>query len=118
MNKIISISMVAGNTLAVIREIVSSEFEQNFRAPGSILRGNCVASKIMGAYSRIVGAEYLRECIGTLVKEIATDDNLSLEIDPVYNLSTIFFKSIWLLKKNLSNSEKLKEGVKQNKPRI
>ena len=75
--------MVGGNTLSLIREIVASEFERNFRAPGSILRGNCVASKMMGAFSRKVGAEYLRDCIGKPVRDIAEDSNLSLEIDPM-----------------------------------
>lgn len=78
-----SISMEAGNTLSIIREIVASEFERNFREPGSILRGNCVASKMMGAYSRKVGQDYLRQCIGSLVQDIAKDESLSLEIDPV-----------------------------------
>jgi hypothetical protein len=48
-----SIALQASRTLPLINAVVASEFELNFRTPGSIMRGNCVASKLMGAYSRM-----------------------------------------------------------------
>lgn len=35
-----------------MRSILESEFEKNVNQPGSIMRANCVASKISGDYSR------------------------------------------------------------------
>ena len=54
-----SIALQAARTLPLINAVVASEFELNFRTPGSIMRGNCVASKLMGAYSRT----YSRRCV-------------------------------------------------------
>eukprot|EP01094_Clydonella_sp_ATCC50884_P003096 TRINITY_DN12389_c0_g1_i2.p1 TRINITY_DN12389_c0_g1~~TRINITY_DN12389_c0_g1_i2.p1 ORF type:complete len:1292 (+),score=422.53 TRINITY_DN12389_c0_g1_i2:31-3906(+) len=79
---LVNISVKAGRTLPLINAVVASEFERNFRTPGSIMRGNCVASKLMGAYSRKLCGQYLQECIGDLVTDIVMDESLSLEIDP------------------------------------
>ena len=69
-NAIVNIATPAGRVLPVIHDIIATEFEHNFRNPGSIMRGNCVASKVMGAYSRLNGREFLKKCVGDLVEEI------------------------------------------------
>ncbi|MDP2435249.1 MAG: ankyrin repeat domain-containing protein [archaeon] len=74
--------MPAGRILPLIRVIVCSEFERNFRRPGSILRGNCVASKLMATYSRQVSVAYLQAAVGPIVKALCSSDAMSFEIDP------------------------------------
>ena len=41
---LLSISSPANSTLSLIYAVIQCEFESNFRNPGSIMRGNCVAS--------------------------------------------------------------------------
>jgi hypothetical protein len=65
-----------------MRSILESEFEVNASQPGSIMRANCVASKLSGVYSRRVGQAYLKESIGGFVFRAVNDSNTSLEIDP------------------------------------
>jgi hypothetical protein len=71
-NAILAISGPANCTLPLLNHIIAGEFEANFRAPSSILRGNCVASKLMGAYSRQFGKDYLKFCVGHLIEEYAS----------------------------------------------
>jgi GTPase-activator protein for Ras-like GTPase len=70
---LVAISTPTGRILPLIRQIVSAEFERNFRNPGSILRGNCVASKLMAAYSRRVGAEWIGRCVGPVVQRVVDE---------------------------------------------
>jgi ankyrin repeat protein len=65
-----------------MRAVLESEFQVNASQPGSIMRANCVASKLSGVYSRRVGQAYLKECIGGFVFRAVNDSNTSLEIDP------------------------------------
>lgn len=78
---LVNISMPAGRILPLIRCIVCAEFEHNFRRPGSILRGNCVASKLMAAYSRQVSVGYLQKSVGRVVTELCSNDSTCFELD-------------------------------------
>ena len=49
---LINVSLPAGRTLPIIRSVLQGEFKRNFREPSSIMRGNCVASKMMGNFCR------------------------------------------------------------------
>jgi len=106
---LVNISTPAGRILPLIRVIVAAEFERNFRRPGSILRGNCVASKLMAAYSRKVGIDYLQAAVGETVKFI-TNSEVSFEINPIK------IRGIQESQKNgviLSNQQNLRQAAEQ-----
>jgi len=100
---LVAISTPTGRILPLIRQIVSAEFERNFRNPGSILRGNCVASKLMAAYSRRVGAEWIGRCVGPVVKRIVDqDEKINLEINPAF------------LRRTISNESAVESAMQKN----
>lgn len=75
-----------GRVLSVIRALVEQEFLLNANQPATIMRGNCVASKIQTAYSRDIGQDYLRKVLGGIVKRIvqeSEDNGMDFTIDPL-----------------------------------
>jgi hypothetical protein len=79
---LLSLSLPAGTTVPLIRSLVEVEFEKNTQS-SSVLRGNCPASKVMGAFSRQIGQEYLNNCIGEIVQDLVFKEHLNFELDPV-----------------------------------
>ena len=80
---LIHISVPTGTTIPLIRNLIEVEFEKN-KHTSSVLRGNCPASKVMGAFSRQIGQEYLINCIGDVVRDLCLDDKISFELDETY----------------------------------
>lgn len=79
---LIHISLLAGTTVPLTRGLIEAEFIHNHHDPTSILRGNCVASKVMGMFSRKIGQSYLSECLGAIVADLALNERNNFEIDP------------------------------------
>lgn len=48
------------------------------------MAGNCLASKVTGAFSRQIGQDYLNQCVGDVVTDIVLSDKVSFELDPTY----------------------------------
>eukprot|EP01087_Luapelamoeba_hula_P024552 TRINITY_DN9397_c0_g1_i2.p1 TRINITY_DN9397_c0_g1~~TRINITY_DN9397_c0_g1_i2.p1 ORF type:complete len:298 (-),score=29.92 TRINITY_DN9397_c0_g1_i2:240-1133(-) len=79
---LINVSIPAGSTLNMIAAVLEGEFETNCKDPGSIMRSNCLASKLTGVFSRMRCADYLSKAVGPIVEEVMSDEACSLEIDP------------------------------------
>lgn len=79
---LVYVSHEGGVSLALIRSVVAGEFEMNIRNPANILRGNSVASKMMGAFCRKVGQEWLSRYAGDSVRVVSDHTSLDMEIDP------------------------------------
>lgn len=77
----IDVALATGNSFTLLRELILNEFKKNYKDdPGSIMRGNCAASKITKEYLNKVGLSYLRETLGDLIKDIV--ESKSMELDP------------------------------------
>eukprot|EP01087_Luapelamoeba_hula_P013626 TRINITY_DN3891_c0_g1_i2.p1 TRINITY_DN3891_c0_g1~~TRINITY_DN3891_c0_g1_i2.p1 ORF type:complete len:695 (-),score=114.95 TRINITY_DN3891_c0_g1_i2:86-2170(-) len=77
---LIHISIPTGTTIQLIRSLIQVEFEHN-KHSSSVLRGNCPASKVMGAFSRQIGQQYLQRCVGDVVCNLVLDESISFELD-------------------------------------
>jgi len=78
---LINLSLSTNTTFDMIRFFIYDEFEANHGE--SVMRENCVASKIVKAYLRKIGRNYLAETIGKIIIQIVvTERKTSLEIDP------------------------------------
>ena len=69
--------------------MIEYEFRSHCRNPGSILRGNCPASKLETQYCRLIGTQYLVDLMGGLIEEVVLDEELVLEIDESFG--RVFF---------------------------
>eukprot|EP01114_Cavostelium_apophysatum_P015111 TRINITY_DN4052_c0_g1_i3.p1 TRINITY_DN4052_c0_g1~~TRINITY_DN4052_c0_g1_i3.p1 ORF type:complete len:946 (+),score=210.27 TRINITY_DN4052_c0_g1_i3:187-3024(+) len=77
---LVDFSLANGNTFPMLRLFVEDEFIRNSREdPGSIMRGNCIASKIVKEYLNKIGRNYLQELLGASLAQICADK--SMEID-------------------------------------
>eukprot|EP00761_Pharyngomonas_kirbyi_P000703 gb/GECH01000703.1/.p1 GENE.gb/GECH01000703.1/~~gb/GECH01000703.1/.p1 ORF type:complete len:754 (+),score=170.42 gb/GECH01000703.1/:1-2262(+) len=76
------LSIPAGTTLRIIRGLIRHELIKFKDSPQNIFRGNTLTSKILGAYVRRVGKDYMDMVLGDLIRQLAYDEELSLEIDP------------------------------------
>lgn len=63
-----------GKTLAVLRNVLLSEFQANVGTPTAIMRGNSATSRIMGIYCRTEGAGFLQKLLTDIVKTVVKDD--------------------------------------------
>jgi hypothetical protein len=78
-------SFVTGTTLPMVRYFIQDEFDNNHQEQGSIMRENCIASKIMKSYIRRIGQSYLEETLGDIVYQLVINERkLSLEINPSF----------------------------------
>eukprot|EP01114_Cavostelium_apophysatum_P000064 TRINITY_DN1006_c0_g1_i2.p1 TRINITY_DN1006_c0_g1~~TRINITY_DN1006_c0_g1_i2.p1 ORF type:complete len:874 (+),score=176.01 TRINITY_DN1006_c0_g1_i2:359-2980(+) len=71
-------------TVELIRRNIKAEVKATNHA-GSLLRNNSMASKLMKAYSQMIGKNFLRVLLGDLVQEVCNkpkENNISCEIDP------------------------------------
>lgn len=80
---LVNVSVPFGRTLFLVKAMIRSEFVQNKSQVSSILRGNCVTSKLMGSFSFFVGTKFLDKLVGDFVRHvIAQGEALTLEVDP------------------------------------
>ena len=80
---LVNVSVPFGRTLFLVKAMIESEFQHNKTQVSSILRGNCVASKLMGAFSFFVGLKYLDALVGRLVRDVVNEgERLHFEVDP------------------------------------
>jgi ankyrin repeat protein len=79
---VINLSIPLGTTMPLIRSLIEAEFSRN-ASTASVLRGNCLASKVTGIFSRQIGQGYLIQCVGDVVTDLVLkDDKVSFELDP------------------------------------
>mmetsp|Transcript_15903 Transcript_15903/g.40714 ORF Transcript_15903/g.40714 Transcript_15903/m.40714 type:complete len:3398 (+) Transcript_15903:1469-11662(+) len=69
-----------GETLHLIEKLIELEVRLA-TSPGTLFRANSIASKVISAYTRLVGSNYLRLTLGSPIQDIC-DKQLSLEVDP------------------------------------
>lgn len=69
-----------GEFLRLLRVFIKKELEKADSASG-VFRSNSVASKLMGAYARLVGMKYLHATLGPLIAELMKQEG-NLELDP------------------------------------
>lgn len=80
---IINVSVPFGRTLFLTKAMIDMEFENNKTQPSSILRGNCVTSKLMGSFGHFSGQKYLFRVLHASVWWIVCEkERLSFEVDP------------------------------------
>jgi Rho GTPase-activating protein 1 len=63
--------------------LLEEEFKTHRSDPWAILRGNSLVCKVLDAYSRQSGGSFLSLLVGPLLREVASDEELSFEIDPL-----------------------------------
>eukprot|EP01100_Stratorugosa_tubuloviscum_P000181 TRINITY_DN1038_c1_g1_i1.p1 TRINITY_DN1038_c1_g1~~TRINITY_DN1038_c1_g1_i1.p1 ORF type:complete len:534 (+),score=237.73 TRINITY_DN1038_c1_g1_i1:74-1675(+) len=77
---LINIFEVRGNTFSLLRSLITEE-AANTSSASTLFRSNSMASKMMSAFGRITGQEYLQATLRPLVKWISASST-SFEIDP------------------------------------
>ncbi len=84
---VINVSVPFARTLFLAKAMIDLEFEHNKSQPASILRGNCVTSKLMGSFGHFAGQKYLLNVLQTNVEWIVNEkERLSFEVDPAKEL--------------------------------
>lgn len=78
---VINFSIPLGTTMPIIRSLIEAEFDKNAQST-AVLRGNCLASKVTGTFSRQIGQDYLNQVVGQAVTELVLSDTVSFELDP------------------------------------
>lgn len=72
--------LLGREVLPFVRALVQQEVS-NTSTSSVLFRSNSMAIRILSAYGRVVGAQYLRDVLGDLVKEVCEDDG-SYDPDP------------------------------------
>eukprot|EP01119_Soliformovum_irregulare_P014656 TRINITY_DN4018_c0_g1_i1.p1 TRINITY_DN4018_c0_g1~~TRINITY_DN4018_c0_g1_i1.p1 ORF type:complete len:984 (+),score=292.65 TRINITY_DN4018_c0_g1_i1:46-2997(+) len=81
---LVDLSILTGTTFPMIRSFIQDEFEKNSKEdPGSIMRGNCLASKLIKQFLNRIGAGYLKEVCAPVISQLTELGDRVLEIDPV-----------------------------------
>lgn len=75
-------SLVTNSPLKLMKYFIEDEFEANRNDEGSIMRDNCIASKLIKAYVHKVGQSYLQEVLGDIINQINSERKISFEINP------------------------------------
>ncbi|PRP75822.1 ras GTPase-activating protein with iq motif [Planoprotostelium fungivorum] len=80
---LISLSQATGTTFDMIRYFVAEDFKRHAGSDaGSIMRGNCIASKLTKEFLKRVGRPYLTTLLAGPLNQFI-EDNTSFEIDPL-----------------------------------
>ncbi|KAJ5068486.1 neurofibromin-a [Anaeramoeba ignava] len=81
---LVRIGIKTNKIFMIIKLLIKSEFEKNYQSnPGSILRGNSLASKICTNYSLEIGSDYVISVVGSIVNGFIYDSSIDLEIDSI-----------------------------------
>eukprot|EP00771_Trimastix_marina_P000920 gnl/Trimastix_PCT/1954.p1 GENE.gnl/Trimastix_PCT/1954~~gnl/Trimastix_PCT/1954.p1 ORF type:complete len:473 (+),score=92.72 gnl/Trimastix_PCT/1954:46-1419(+) len=78
---LVSISKLNHTSLALLNAVIRDEFERTVTRPGSILRGNTIASKMMGSYVQEVGRKYLQDVLAPKIISLLESD-VDYELNP------------------------------------
>eukprot|EP01096_Ripella_sp_DP13-Kostka_P005058 TRINITY_DN17724_c0_g1_i1.p1 TRINITY_DN17724_c0_g1~~TRINITY_DN17724_c0_g1_i1.p1 ORF type:complete len:1143 (+),score=548.99 TRINITY_DN17724_c0_g1_i1:292-3720(+) len=78
---LLAFATAANVQMKVLYNVIAAEFEKNKATPTSIMRGNTVASRIMGIFCKRVGTEYLNKNFSEFLFSVARDENLDFELD-------------------------------------
>jgi len=80
---LISLSQATGTTFEMIRFFIAEDFRRHADTDsGSIMRGNCIASKLTKELLKRIGRPYLATLLSGPVNTLI-DENASFEIDPL-----------------------------------
>eukprot|EP01117_Protostelium_nocturnum_P009725 TRINITY_DN3477_c0_g1_i2.p1 TRINITY_DN3477_c0_g1~~TRINITY_DN3477_c0_g1_i2.p1 ORF type:complete len:986 (-),score=291.18 TRINITY_DN3477_c0_g1_i2:42-2999(-) len=108
----ISISQATGTTFDMIRHYIADDFKRHATADqGSIMRGNCIASKLTKEFLKRVGRDYLATLLSSSITQILESDD-SFEIDPL-KLEDTYKGEENINNAIAANKVKLVEAVKQ-----
>jgi hypothetical protein len=66
--------VVAGTMLPLVRDQVQLEFIQNATERDAILRGNCVATRLMSSYCNLIGMPWVRKSLKGAVKLLLDEE--------------------------------------------
>ena len=78
---LLAVSLRYGDVLAMVRSCVRCEFASNAARPAQIFRTQNLASRVVGAHARMIGAHYLRRTLSAVVTALMAERS-SLEVDP------------------------------------
>lgn len=81
---LIKVLTEARTLLPLVRDQVQTEFLTNAEEKDAILRGNCVATRIMSVYSHRVGTHWIRNCLKGTIKKVLHEEQAWLtDVDKV-----------------------------------
>mmetsp|Transcript_13750 Transcript_13750/g.39113 ORF Transcript_13750/g.39113 Transcript_13750/m.39113 type:complete len:661 (-) Transcript_13750:66-2048(-) len=69
-----------GKVMQLLKKLIHDEVEQS-EDPATLFRGNCIASKFMKAYSKLIGIPYLADTLQDLIDQVLANVG-SYEVDP------------------------------------
>ena len=72
LNSVVRIFEAYQKTIPIIKLVITKEVD-NTMDPGTLFRGNSAATKLMSAYTRLIGSGYLKGTLKSLVQEVTSD---------------------------------------------
>jgi hypothetical protein len=93
LNSLVRIFEAYNKTIPIIKLVITKEventsknkeknkFNKNLDDPGTLFRGNSAATKLMSAYTKLIGNGYLKSTLKALIGEV-TNDPTGYEVMP------------------------------------
>ncbi|ORY04201.1 hypothetical protein K493DRAFT_311429 [Basidiobolus meristosporus CBS 931.73] len=70
-----------GNTMKLMKAVIERELMKT-ESSSELFRRNCMATRLLAAFAKMYGSEYLRSTLQPILREMVSNNHLAYELDP------------------------------------